>query len=199
MSFFLSVLQFDHHCVWLNNCVGYNNYRAFLLTLFYVNLGCWYGIAMLYRPFLEELNGNGNGWNVLQNNKVSFLELPPVSTIFSRLLYGTVEKEIIVNLVFPFLFAIGLLQAVFFGYHILYVVSALTTLEYKILLDIQFDQLVKNPSSRRATPPNPFCRGRFQNLKNAFGPIMLVFVPIQVDPKEINPTSDASAQKQKWQ
>ena len=152
---------------------------------------------MLYRPFLEELNRSGNGWNFSHDNKLSFLELPSASTILSGILNGTVKNEIIIKLVFPFLFAIGLLQAVFFGYHILYVVSALTTLEYKILLDMQFDQLVKNPSSRRLTPPNPFSRGWSQNLKDAFGPILLVFLPIQVEPKEIFPASDANAQKDK--
>ena len=190
-----SVLQFDHHCVWLNNCVGYNNLRAFLLTLFYINIGCWYGIAMLYRPFFEVLNKNSSGWHFLHDNGNAFLELPSVSTFISCILNGTMEKETVNKVVFPFLFAIGLLQAVFFGYHVRYAASALTTLEYKILLDMKFKQLVEHPSSRCVTPPNPFSRGWSQNLKNAFGPITLIFLPIQVEPKQIKLTSDGSAKK----
>ena len=29
---------FDHHCVWLNNCIGYNNYRYFFMLLIAVDL-----------------------------------------------------------------------------------------------------------------------------------------------------------------
>ncbi len=194
---FLSVLQYDHHCVWLNNTVGYNNYRAFLLTLFYLNLGCWYGIAVLYRPFLDELNKSGNGWIVWRDNQFSFLELPSASNIFFDIVNGTVENEIIIKLVVPFLFTIGVLQFVFFGYHVSYVLSALTTLEYKILLDKQFDQLVKHPSSKRVTPTNPFSRRWSQNLKDAFGPLLLVFLPVRVDPKQINPPCDSKTHKGK--
>lgn len=49
------IMRFDHHCIWLNNCVGYNNYRQFLLALLYLTLGCCYGTAVLARPFYEPL------------------------------------------------------------------------------------------------------------------------------------------------
>ena len=146
---------------------------------------------MLHRPFFETMKTS------LNNNENDFLELPSISTFFSEALRGNMEKDAINKIVFPFLVAIGLLQAVFFGYHLFYVVSALTTLEYKILLNKRFDQLVENSQSSCVMPQNPFHRGWSQNLKNAFGPFFLIFLPIQVDPKEINSEMVTTLQKEK--
>mmetsp|Transcript_10111 Transcript_10111/g.21189 ORF Transcript_10111/g.21189 Transcript_10111/m.21189 type:complete len:463 (-) Transcript_10111:1500-2888(-) len=183
------VLQFDHHCVWLNNCVGYNNHRAFILTLLYLTIGCWYGCVMLYRPFFEELgeSSGDHASNFFDKIENAVFDLPSVSTIFSCISSGCHEKEMIIKLVFPFLTAVGFLQTIFLGYHLIYIFSALTTLEHKILLDLQFKQVVGNSSSSFEFPSNPFSRGWLRNLSNAVGPIYLVLLPLQVDPKETSP------------
>ncbi|XP_038610320.1 palmitoyltransferase ZDHHC23 isoform X2 [Tachyglossus aculeatus] len=42
----LCVRRMDHHCVWINNCVGESNHRAFLLALSLFLLTSGYGIAL---------------------------------------------------------------------------------------------------------------------------------------------------------
>jgi palmitoyltransferase ZDHHC4 len=39
------VSKFDHHCIWLNNCVGERNYRYFLLYLFSNSVLLMYGVV----------------------------------------------------------------------------------------------------------------------------------------------------------
>lgn len=44
--------QMDHHCPWMNNCVGYLNYRYFVLFLMYMFIGCVYAVLISAPQFI---------------------------------------------------------------------------------------------------------------------------------------------------
>ena len=45
----------DHHCPWINNCVGHFNYGHFVRFLFYVDVACSYHLAMMVRRVYHNL------------------------------------------------------------------------------------------------------------------------------------------------
>ncbi|KAK9282637.1 hypothetical protein L1049_010856 [Liquidambar formosana] len=48
------VLRMDHHCLWINNCVGYWNYKSFVILILYATIGSLYSTVMMLSCVLQK-------------------------------------------------------------------------------------------------------------------------------------------------
>eukprot|EP00934_Nitzschia_sp_Nitz4_P007335 Nitzschia sp. Nitz4//scaffold102_size76354//27072//28364//NITZ4_005630-RA/size76354-exonerate_est2genome-gene-0.72-mRNA-1//1//CDS//3329532243//7325//frame0 len=179
------VLRFDHHCDWLNNCIGQYNYRSFFLTIFYLTLGCWYGVLLLLWPFMEAMKQLLLEKSIfyLHWNSTGVLDLPPPIAILRQALTTGLDPPIVIKMVFPLLMIVGVLQTIFLASHVRYVLTARTTLEHHILLEREYAALMSNRQSTGSyqAPRNPFDQGPLRNLHAVFGRnLLLALLPVSV-------------------
>lgn len=94
-------LKMDHHCVWLDNCVGYNNYKFFFCLLFWATCMCGFIFGSTLEVLIQQLV-----YNDLEGVSVVWL----VITVFS--------------------FALGLSTFMLLFYHSYLISNGMTTIEH---------------------------------------------------------------------
>ena len=106
------VLKMDHHCPWLNACVGWGNYPFFVRFLFYVWLGCLYIAAVSALPFVGSVRGRG----------------PPLVAVAGVM--GMLDARTRLQLCFALAIAVGLAISGLFGWHVYLVATCQTSIEW---------------------------------------------------------------------
>lgn len=150
------VLRMDHHCVWINNCVGHNNYKAFFLFVLYVVLACTYALILLAGYAIDFLGES--------ENKPGASNGQPVSSSVST---SALLKVICATILAPLSIAL----IVLLGWHIYLVLNNKTTIEYHEGVRARWLAGKAGQVYR-----HPYDVGNFSNLIMVLGPNLMTWL-----------------------
>ncbi|KAE8704525.1 putative protein S-acyltransferase 16 [Hibiscus syriacus] len=98
------ILKMDHHCIWINNCVGHANYKVFFVFVVYAVIACLYSLVLLV----------GSLTNDSHNDKQQTADSFRIAYVISGLL----------------LVPLSIALSVLLGWHIYLILQNKTTIEY---------------------------------------------------------------------
>lgn len=123
------VLRMDHHCPWINNCVGHGNYKAFVLFLLYSLIALVQSAGLLVTHALHLLNAKRAARVVRAGPRATPLLIHNMATLQKRAKHFVVWallQTTSLALAIPLIIGLGMLL----GWHIYIILQNKTTIEY---------------------------------------------------------------------
>lgn len=124
------ILNMDHYCPWMFNCIGYFNYRYFFNFLWFVTTGLMYGAAICFPAFMncggkkyrDQVRVSGGFQRPLKDMVVKHIQANPF--------IPTPNERSYVALGFMLCLCLGAAVLCLGCFHLYLVLSAQTTIEF---------------------------------------------------------------------
>ncbi|KAL6609219.1 zf-DHHC-domain-containing protein [Neocallimastix sp. 'constans'] len=144
------ILKFDHHCIWINNCVGHRNLPFFIRFLFYISLLFTISFVLLFLLIKGYIN--------FQDRYHSELYFP-VTNVTPLMVIFMLINGILSFVLYCFILSMAL-------YQIIYLVRNVTRIER-----IQVSRVAKlvERGTLEVSQSYPYDLGLFQNIEQVFG------------------------------